>query len=55
MIRLDRSSRIVKLSTPLKYNKALQGIQQQQQAKNELVQIKIYLYNINQQNPPSLN
>jgi len=55
MIRLDQSLLIAKLSTPLKYNKELHGIQQQQPAKNEIVQIKICLYNINQQNAPSLN
>jgi len=41
MIRLDRSSRIAKLCTTLKYNKALHGIKQQQPAKNEIVWIKI--------------
>jgi hypothetical protein len=54
MIRLDRSSLIAKLCTPLKYNEALHGIQQQQPAKNGIVQIKICLYNINQQNAPYL-
>jgi len=37
MIRLDRSSRIATLSTPLKYNKAFHEIQQQHPAKNEIV------------------
>jgi len=41
MSGLDRYSGIAKLFTPLKYNKALHGIQQKQPAKNELVQIKI--------------